>query len=276
MSLFKRIAIVGTGLIGGSMALAIKKNRLAREVIGVSRHRKSLLLAKKMGGIDKWSQDLGIIKGADLVILATPVNTIINLAPKVAKIIGRDSIVSDVGSTKLEIALKLSKIFSNYVGSHPLAGSEKRGIAHASSAIFKNSLCILTPLKNTNSRALKKVKILWKKMGAGVVLLSPAMHDRILSFTSHLPHIIAFSLIDSVPGEFLKFASTSFKDATRIAASESELWTDIFFSNQKNILKAARIFKERLLEIESAIRKKDAKSLTRILRQAKNKRDSLI
>ncbi len=275
MQLFKRVAIVGTGLIGGSMALAIKKKRLAGEVIGVSRHRKSLILAKKMGGIDRGSQDFNIIKDADLIILATPVNTIISLAPKIRKIIKKDCIVSDVGSTKGQIALKLNRIFTNYIGSHPLAGSEKRGIVHASPAMFKNSLCILTPLKSTNSRALEKVKILWKRMGARVILLSPQTHDKILSFTSHLPHIIAFSLIDAVPRGFLKFASTSFRDATRIAASEGELWADIFFSNQKNIVKTTEIFRNRLSRIQSAIRRKDTSLLSKILRQAKAKRDYL-
>ena len=140
MKLFNKVAIVGVGLIGGSIALAIKKHRLAHEIIGVSRHTKSLLLAKKMGAIDRGSQDINIIKDADLVILATPVNTIINLAPKILKVIKRACIVSDVGSTKEQIVKILEKIFPNYIGSHPLAGSEKRGIINADPKIFKDSL----------------------------------------------------------------------------------------------------------------------------------------
>ncbi len=275
MKLFNKVAIIGVGLIGGSIALAIKKKRLAGEVIGVSRHKKSLLLAKKKGAIDRGSQGIDIIKDADLLILATPVSTIIDLAPKILKIIGKDCIVTDTGSTKEEIALFLSKIFPNYVGSHPLAGSEKRGVINADPGIFKNSLCILTPVKNTSKKALKKVNLLWRQLGAKTVLLSPKSHDRILSFTSHLPHAIAFSLTNSMPLSYLKFASTGLRDTTRIAASDSQLWTDIFLSNGKNMLKTIGLFQDALSRIKSAIQKKDKKQLTLMLKQAKNKRDRL-
>src|SRR3989338_7095736 len=156
MRLFNKVAIIGTGLIGGSMALAIKKKCLAHQIIGVSRHKNTLIWGKNSRVIDKGSQDLSIIADADLVVLATPVNTILKLAGIILKFIRKDSIVTDVGSTKKEIVSKLSKIFPNYVGSHPLAGSEKRGLVNASTDIFKNSLCILTPVKNTNPKALKK------------------------------------------------------------------------------------------------------------------------
>jgi prephenate dehydrogenase len=275
MRLFNKVAIVGTGLIGGSIALAIKKKRLSGEVIGVSRHKKSLLLAKKKGAIDRGSQEIDIIKDADLLILATPPNTIIDLAPKILKIIGKGCIVTDVGSTKEELVLSLSKIFPNYVGSHPLAGSEKRGIINADAEIFKNSLCILTPIKNTSKKASKKVNLLWRHLGVKTVLLSPKTHDKILSFTSHLPHSIAFSLINSMPLSYLKFASTGLKDATRIAASDSQLWVDIFLSNRKNMLKTIGLFEDALSGIKLAIQNKDKKQLALMLKKAKNKRDRL-
>jgi prephenate dehydrogenase len=275
MKLFNRVVIVGTGLIGGSIALAIKKKRLAGEVIGVSRHKKSLLLAKKKGAIDRGSQEIDIIKGADLLILATPPSTIIDLAPKISQIITRGCIVTDVASTKEELVSSLSKIFPNYVGSHPLAGSEKRGIINADPEIFKNSLCILTPIKNTTKKALKKVNLLWRQLGAKTILLSPKSHDKILSFTSYLPHAIAFSLINSMPLSYLKFASNGLKDTTRIAASDSQLWTDIFLSNQKNMLKTIGLFEDALSRIKSAIQKKDKKQLALMLKEAKNKRDIL-
>lgn len=275
MKLFNRVAIVGVGLIGGSVALAIKKKRLANEVIGISRHKKTLLKALKSRAIDKGSKDLSIIKDADLVILATPVSTILNLAPAICKIVRPDCIVSDVGSTKQRIVSKLDKIFPHYVGSHPLAGSEKRGITNAHPDIFEGSLCILTPTKNTNPKAQGKIKRLWRQLGAKVFFLTPITHDKILSFVSHLPHIIAFSLIGIIPKKYLGFASTGLKDATRIAASDSQLWLDIFLSNQKNMLKTIGLFQENLSRIKSAIHKKDKKLLSKILKEAKNKRDIL-
>ncbi len=275
MRLFNKVAIIGTGLIGGSMALDIKKKRLAFQIIGVSRHKNTLIWGKKSHVIDKGSQDLSIIRGADLVVLATPVNTILKLADLIVKFIRKDCIVTDIGSTKGEIVSKLSKIFPNYVGSHPLAGSEKRGITNASTDMFKNSLCILTPKKNTSPKALKKLMNLWNQLGAKVILLNPDTHDRILSFVSHLPHVIAFSLIGIVPDKYLKFGATGLKDTTRIALSDSRIWADIFLSNRKNMLKSIEYFQNNLSRLKSAIQKKDRKLLMRILKEAKRKRDSL-
>jgi prephenate dehydrogenase len=275
MKLFNKVGIVGMGLIGGSLALAIKKRQLADEVVGVSRHKKSLLLAKKMGAIDKGSQEFDIIKNADLLILSTPVNTILKLAPKVSKAITKDCIVTDVGSTKKEIVSSLGKIFFNYIGSHPLAGSEKRGIINARAALFKNSLCILTPTKKTNTLALKKIESLWNKIGAKTILLNPSVHDKILSFTSHLPHLIAFSLMDTIPRKYLRFASGGLKDATRIASSDNRLWTDILLSNRKNVIKTVDLFQDNLSKIKFAIIRKNRKLLNNILKQAKNKRNGL-
>ncbi len=275
MRLFNKVAIVGTGLIGGSMALAIKKNGLANQIIGVSRHKSTLIQAKKVRLIDKGSQDLAIIKDADLVVLATPVNTILKSADIVAKFISKDCIVTDVGSTKKEIVSKLSKVFPNYVGSHPLAGSEKRGLINVQADIFKNSLCILTPTKNTSPKALKKMGRLWKQFGARVVFLSPDTHDKILSFVSHLPHVIAFSLIGVVPNRYLKFGANGLKDTTRIAFSDSRLWSDIFFSNRKNMLKSIEAFQNNLRRLKSAINKRDEKTLIKILKEAEGKREIL-
>jgi len=275
MRLFNKVAIIGTGLIGGSIALDIKRRKLANKVIGVSRRKKSLLLAKRLGAIDYGSREIDIIKGADLVILATPVSTILNLANSISKSLTRDCLVTDVGSTKKEIVAKLEKVFPYYVGSHPLAGSEKRGVVHACANIFKDSLCILTPTKNTNPRALSKIKKLWIQLGAKVKFLSPGEHDEILSFVSHLPHIIAFSLISSIPSGYLSFASTGLKDATRIAASDSEIWRDIFSSNRKNVLKGIELFQKSLVKIKSAVRRNDKNLLTQILKKAKSKRETL-
>ncbi|TRZ50092.1 prephenate dehydrogenase/arogenate dehydrogenase family protein [bacterium] len=275
MRIFNKVAIVGTGLIGGSIGLAIKDKKIARQVIGVSRHKKTLLQAKRRGAIDIGSQDIKIIKDADLVILAAPVETIIRMAPKISRMIRKDCIVTDVGSTKEHIVRSLSKIFSHYVGSHPLAGSEKRGITNARGSLFHNSLCLLAPVENTNLRALNKVRRLWQAMGSRVLLISADKHDQALSFVSHLPHVAAFALINCVPPGFLKFASGGLKDTTRIAASDAEIWTDIFSSNRRNISRSIGLFQKDIAKIKSAILNKDQRALGRLLKKAKAKREAL-
>jgi len=276
MTIFNKVAIVGTGLIGGSIALDIKKKKLSRRVVGVSRHASSLALAKKIGAIDLGSRDLAILKGADLVILAAPVEVILKLAPRINQIIAAECVVTDVGSTKAEIVSKLSRIFANYIGSHPLAGSEKRGVGNARTGLFKDSLCILTPVKITSALALKKVRLLWQQLGAKTVLMDPQAHDKALSFTSHLPHISAFSLMNSVPAGLFKFAASGLKDTTRLASSEAQLWADIFFTNKKNILDAVGQMERNLVLMKTAVRKNDRKKLISILKAAQKKRDKLI
>jgi len=272
---FTKVAIVGVGLIGGSIALAIKKKKLAHEVIGVSRHRKSLLLARKRGAIDRGAQQIDIIEDADLVILATPVSVILNLAPQISKIIRPDCIVTDVGSTKAEIVAKLEKIFPYFVGSHPLAGSERRGVLNACPELFKDSLCILTPTKKTAAKAKDMVSKFWNELGARVIFLSPSNHDKALSFISHLPHVAAFSLMRSVPNQYLKFAAHSLKETTRIASSDIRLWADIFLSNRKNLAGSVESLERNLKQIKSAIATNNRRLLLKVLKGANLKRELL-
>ncbi|MDD4938764.1 MAG: prephenate dehydrogenase/arogenate dehydrogenase family protein [Candidatus Omnitrophica bacterium] len=275
MRLFNKVAVIGTGLIGGSMALAIRKKGLAGEVVGVSRHKETLALAKKIGAIDKGSRELSIIRGADLVIFAAPVKTILSLADKARGFIPKEAIVTDVGSTKKQIAAKLEKIFPNYAGGHPLAGSEKRSIANINAEMFKDSLCILTPREKTSPGALRKIKRLWNALGAKVYMMSPGRHDEILSFVSHLPHAVAFSLAGSVPRKYMKFSASGLKDTTRVALSDPRLWTDIFLSNKRNMLKSIKAFEDNLSKIRSAIEKNDEGGLLEILLKEKKKRETL-
>ncbi|MCX5705802.1 MAG: prephenate dehydrogenase [Candidatus Omnitrophica bacterium] len=272
MKPFQKAAIIGTGFIGGSLALDLRKYGLAKEIVGVSRHTKSLERAKKICAIDSGSLDLNIANGADLLIFSAPVNVIIDLAPRLTKIVSKNCIVTDVGSTKESIVKSLERLFPKYIGSHPLAGSEKRGVQYAHKDLFKNSLCILTPTRKSDKRALKLVERIWKKSGAKTILLTPQLHDEILAVISHLPHIAAFSLIASVPDNFLKFASGGLKDTTRIAGSDSELWAQIFLSNRKNLLENIAILQNNISLIKSAIKNNDIQRLSEILEKAKNKR----
>lgn len=275
MKLFKKVAIVGTGLIGGSIGLAIRNKHLAEEVIGISRRRKSIRYALRKGAIDRGSQDLKIIRGCDAVILAMPVETIIKMAPAISKLISRDCLLTDVGSTKAEIVRTLSGIFSNFIGSHPLAGSEKTGVLQAHQDMFEGSLCILTPTARTSSLVLKRIKALWQRLGAKTVLLTPESHDKILSLVSHLPHVAAFALMNIIPTDCLMYAANGLKDTTRIARSDSELWAQIFLSNRKNMLRSIELFEAQLSRIKSAVKRKDKLLLKEILEQARKRRECL-
>jgi len=276
MRQFKEIAIVGIGLIGGSLGLAVKKSGLCAKVVGVSRRRKTLLSARRNRAVDIASRDIKTIRNADLVILAAPVDAILDLAHKIAKVINKDRcIVMDVASTKEEVVFKLEKMFPNYLGAHPLAGSEKHGVNYAEPALFKHSLCVLTPTANTKPGTLFRIKRFWLAIGSRVVILSPKTHDRILAFVSHLPHAVAFSLMDSVPKAFLALASGGLKDTTRISASEAHIWRGIFLTNRKNTLDAIDAFSAKLAILRKAISKKDKNLLLKLLEEAGKKRESL-
>jgi len=275
MPLFNKVAIVGTGLIGGSIALDLKKKGLCKIIAGVSRHQESLKFAKKTGAIDIGSQSLCVIKDSDLVILAAPVSAIKEKARRIAEIISKDCIVFDVASTKEEIVSLLDPLFPRFVGAHPIAGSERKGIKNARPGLFKDSICILTSTKRTDALALNKIKKLWLELGAKVVLMKPQAHDRILAFVSHMPHVAAFALINSVPSDCLGLAPNSLKDTTRVASSDSGLWSDIILSNKKNVITAVKVLENKISDIKKSLLRNDRKHLIKILNQAKARRDLL-
>ncbi len=272
MAIFKKVAIVGVGLIGGSIALALKKKHLAKEIVGVCRHKNSIILAKKNRVIDKGSCSLEIIRGADLIILATPVGTIKKLSCEIAKIINPRAIVTDVGSTKEEISLYLNKIFPRFIPTHPLAGSEKRGVSNACDSLFKDTLCIITPVSRSDRDALIKIKRIWASFGAKIKLLTPKQHDILLANISHLPHALAFSLINSMPERYLGLAPNSLKDMTRIASSDASLWVDIFLSNRNNLIKSIDSFSDSLNKLKCALGSKDRNKLKSFFCRAGSKR----
>lgn len=275
MSMFKKVVIIGTGLIGGSIGLGLKKRRLAKEVIGFSRRLKNARLAKRLRAIDRVGSDLSVVQDADLVILATPVDSIVSFALKISRLVDKKCIVIDVGSTKAAIVRKLSRVIPNFLGCHPLAGSEKKGIRQINGEIFKNSICVITPIRSTAKSTIAKIKRLWQALGARVIALPAKDHDRILGFTSHLPHLLAFTLIDAVPRQFFPFSASGLKDTTRIAASDAGLWSEIFLSNRSNCLDALAVFQTRLLALQLALRKQNKKLLIKILQHASQKRKIL-
>ncbi|HNW39422.1 MAG TPA: prephenate dehydrogenase [Candidatus Omnitrophota bacterium] len=275
MKMFNKVVIIGTGLIGGSLGLALRKQHLAGQIIGLSRHQKNARFAKRIGAIDVVGASLKVLADADLVILAMPVDAIIRIAPEIAEKIKKECLVIDVGSTKERIVSEFSALIPNFVGCHPLAGSEKKGIVNLQDSIFKGSICVITPTKKTSKITLDKIKRLWQKLGARITVLPAKKHDQILALTSHLPHAIAFSLISAIPEQFLGLSSNGLRDATRIAGSDADLWGEIFLSNRGNLLKALSVFQIKLAALKFALKNKDKERLTKILRQAKQKREKL-
>ena len=280
MARFKKVAIIGVGLIGGSIGLAIRKRDLAREVVGVFRREATLKKALKCKAVDKATMFIeGGVNGADLIIVASPVHSIPKIIKMAAKYAKKGASITDAGSTKtwivdsVEKSLKSGRI--HFVGSHPMAGSEHAGVEYARADLFEGAPCIVTKTAATDRTSLNRVIKFWSSLGAIVKVMSPAAHDRSVSLISHLPHIVAFGLAGSVPLKELQYAAEGFKDTTRVASSDPELWADIFLTNRREILKAGRFFEGYYKGILKAISKGDRLKVVNFLKRAKSKRDAL-
>jgi len=276
---FKKVVIIGPGLIGGSIGINLHKLKVANTIIGVARHKLTISQAKRAGSISEGSLNLRkAVVGADLVILATPVRAIENILVQIRDKVAKGCIIFDVGSTKKEIMQITDKIIPRdiyFVGTHPMAGSEKTGASYARGNIFKNSICFITKTKKTNNTALIKVSSLWKKMGAKTVMITSGVHDKIVAQISHLPHLMSVILVDSVREDFLRFASTGFKDTTRISAGAPGLWCDISLSNRAEILKAIGVFEKKMADLKKSIKNGKESALIKYLERAKKKRESI-
>ena len=277
--LFRRVAIVGTGFMGASLGLAIKKKALAQQVVGIGRHETALREAADVGAIDESFLDLKKgIHGADLIVLATPVSTILETLDFLSKENQRGCIVTDLGSTKAAIVEKAEKVLHHsvlFVGSHPLVGSEKKGPTYANANLYENASCVMTPTDKTNRLAKEKIKHFWSQLGAHVKTMSPQEHDETLAFVSHLPHMIAFSLMKAIPDQYMELAPQGLRDTTRIASSDASIWRDIVLSNQKNVLKSVDETVKVLSAIRKAIVTSDGGVLEEIFKTAKAKRESI-
>lgn len=277
--IFRKVAVIGVGLMGGSLGMALKKRRLAGEVVGISHRQETLETALKSGAIDSGFTDFQKgLAGADLVVLAVPVNAILKILTTMGPYLKRSCIVTDVGSTKAEIVEKAESTLpvpGFFVGAHPLAGSERNGVEHASADLFENARCIMTPTPKTNPFAREKVKHLWTKLGARVEFLSAEEHDRILAYVSHLPHLLAYGLMETIPQETLPYAPPGLKDTTRIAASSPQVWNDICMANPRNILKALDECVKHLASLRKAIINHDSPGLIQQFTNAKKKRDAI-
>jgi prephenate dehydrogenase len=267
-----RLVIVGLGLIGGSLGMAARRHRVAARVIGVSRSASRLKDAKRLGAIDEgFTNRLAAVTEADVVVLATPVDAIVPYAKALLPKMPAGSVLTDVGSTKSGIVNAIATLTPKgtaFVGGHPIAGSEQRGLSAASARLFDGSVCVLTPTQRTPARALAAVQQLWQPLVNRVLLMSPDQHDRVLAGASHLPHALSFCLAASAGAGPLPHAPKSLSDLTRIAQSDPELWDDIFLSNRSALIAAMDRFDRNWQQLRRLIRQKNAAALRRFLARA--------
>lgn len=277
--MFKKVAIIGVGLIGGSIGKAIKNLGLAEEVIGIGRRESSLEKAKEAGAVDSTTLNLNKgVKDADLVIVAVNVDKVKDKIKQASLHMKKDAILMDVNSTKGEIVSFANRSVKKgifFIGAHPMAGKEKTGITASDGKLFKGAVCILTPDKKTNKTALKKIETLWMKMDANVLLLSAKEHDKIIAFVSHLPHLLAYVLCGTVTEKEMAFSGSGFKDSTRIAKSDVDMWTEIFFQNRIELLKAVRSFESVLSRLKLNLEKGDRQSVKKQLLKAQENRNAV-
>lgn len=261
---FARVAIVGLGLIGGSLALAARGAGVFGHVVGVGRNRANLDTGRERGAIDEASDDpLAAVAGADLVVLGVPVASMASVVRAMLPGLGAGSIVTDVGSVKGPLVAELDELLegrARFVGGHPIAGTERSGMAAAFDQLFTGRCCVLTPTARTDATALARVRALWEAVGMRVVEMDAARHDRVLAMVSHLPHVVAYALAGEIEAceaageELVPFSAGGLKDFTRVAASDPALWRDIFTMNRDEVAAGIRAYRQRLLRLEQLIR----------------------
>ncbi len=281
--MIERLAVVGIGLLGGSVARAARAGGLARRIVGVGRDRQRLAPALADGTLDAIATDLGEgVRGADFVILAAPVLAIARLLEAVWPALGPDVLVTDVGSTKANIVSAAERLHATapraFVGSHPMTGSNLAGYAAARADLFCGATVIVTPTEATEPRALKGVTEFWESLGARVLPLDPAGHDRAVAAISHLPHLVVMALVDAVERfepAALEVAARGFKDTTRIAASDPQMWQEIFLANGALLAATLAEFRAALADLERLVTAGDAAGLREALARIRATRERL-
>jgi prephenate dehydrogenase len=273
------LTIVGVGLIGGSIGLAAKKRGLAKRVLGVGRNPASLDLARAKGAIDESYLDLvPAVKQADVAVFCTPVDRIAEQVLHAAPACAAGTLLTDAGSTKQTIVAAVEGRLADgvaFVGSHPLAGSEKRGPEHADADLFSNRWTVVTPTAHTDPKAVERTKAFWQALGTRVRLMGPEEHDRALAVTSHLPHLAAAALAGILPAALYELTATGFRDTTRVAAGDPAQWSAIFSHNRQAVLDALGSFSDRLQDFRRALETGDPEAIDRLLAQARKVRDAL-
>ncbi|WP_447985364.1 prephenate dehydrogenase [Nitrospira sp. Nam74] len=285
---FKQVAIIGVGLIGGSLGLVLKHAHLADSIVGVGRRVDNLKTAVELGAIDRYVADaIEAVREADLVVLATPVDTYERHLKEWGHRLSTGAIVTDVGSVKGRLVEQAEGLLPDgvrFVGAHPIAGREKTGVAAGSVTLFRGARCILTPTARTDRHAMEIIRDLWQAAGSRVSTMDPFEHDRILGAVSHLPHVAAFSLINALVEmgqvmtpelDLLSYAGGGLRDTTRIAASSPEMWRDIFLWNRDNLVTMIGQYEQRLEHLKRLISLGDGPGIEKELERARQAREQL-
>ena len=278
--MFKKVCIIGCGLIGSSIARAIKKNNLAEKVVSSNRSNDTNKKVIELNLVDDSNSDVKkMVDGSDLVIIATPLSSYKDVILKIKDSLKEDTILTDVGSVKENIINLIEKNIPenvSWIPSHPIAGTEESGPEAGFSELFQNRWCILTPSKKAKEKDINLLKNFWKKLGSKVDIMEAKQHDHILSITSHIPHLIAYNIVnttlniqDKKATDIIKYSAGGLRDFTRIAASNPIMWRDIFIQNKKNTSKIIDDFIVNLEDLKKAIENEDGKKLEEIFTKTK-------
>ncbi len=282
---YETVSIVGVGLIGGSIGLALRERRLAQRIIGIGRRQASLDIARTMGAIDHGVTNLlNGVADSQLIVIATPVDTIAERVIQVAAICPAASLITDVGSTKESIVAAVDAGLAGrrsgprFVGSHPLAGDHRAGPEHARADLFEGRTVVVTPTELTRTAAVTEVSGFWQSLGATVQTMPPDQHDMALAVTSHLPHLAAVAVAAATPKDFLRLTATGWRDTTRVAGGDPKMWQAILSANRQHVLDALDAMGQALGNIRESLEQGDYESLLAILEVAamkKRDRDAL-
>jgi prephenate dehydrogenase len=285
MAEYDTVAIVGVGLIGGSIGLALRERKLAKKVIGIGRRQQTLDVARKVGAIDNGVTNLAnAVSQAQLIIVATPVDTVAERVVQTAAACPAGALITDAGSTKASIVAAIDAGLAprrsgpRFVGSHPLAGDHRTGPEHARGDLLEGRVVVVTPTEHTRQAAVTEISGFWQSLGANVRLMKPAEHDAALAITSHLPHIAAIALAAATPTELLPLTAGGWRDTTRVAAADPGLWQAIFTANRERVLEAIDQMDQSLSALRESLEQGDNESLRSILETAakrKRERDAL-
>lgn len=281
---FEKISLIGVGLLGGSLGLAIRERKIASSVHAFVRRASSIAEAQRLGVADVATQDLRTaVHGADLVIFCTPLSQMAGLAEKAVPYLKPGTIVTDVGSVKCSVVRELTPLIASakaeFIGAHPMAGSEQSGMSAGRADLFQNAICIVTPGPKSTTQAIRASEHFWKALGGTPMLMRPEMHDDLVGRSSHLPHVVAAELANYVlspanPKEQAALCATGFRDTTRIASGSPEMWRDIVLANRQNLSRILGVFIEDLQEFQLALERQDVSTIEEFFAKAKQRRDN--
>ena len=285
--LFNQVSIIGLGLVGSSLALSIKKNKLAAKTLGFAKSLKTRKRARKIKLVDVVTDTLSsCVKGSDLILICTPLSTYSKIIKSIKPHLKKGVIISDVGSVKGKIIQDVKELLDKkiqFIPAHPIAGTEKSGPDAGFAELFVNRWCIITPIVGNNKKSINKIKSLWKSLGSQIEIMNPVRHDQIMAITSHLPHLIAYNIVSTAADlenvtktDIIKYSASGFRDFTRIASSDPTMWRDIFLSNKEAVLEMMGRFSEDLSSLQKAVRWEDGDKLFQLFSKTRKIREKII